>query len=224
MQFNSPPNNEQELLLRCQKIAGKTLAELGSTYNQTAPKSLTHSKGWIGQLIENHLGAYASNLPIPDFANLGIELKTIPINAKGEPQESTYICTAPLSMQARQETWINSRVWQKMKRMLLVPVEACPRIPVQNRRIGSAILWTPDHATEKQLKEDWEELMEMLLLGKIGKLSGHFGTYLQIRPKAMHSRILQITQDEQGEAILAGPKGFYMRSMLTKKILAEHYC
>jgi DNA mismatch repair protein MutH len=247
MQFTAPPLNEQELLLRCQQIAGKTLGELAVLAKEKLPNSLLRAKGWIGQLIEWHLGAHAQNLPLPDFINLGIELKTLPINAQGQPQESTFVCSAPTetsaSFPSRSDrtadqthvdapvettvddlTWKTSRVYQKLKRVLWVPIEADHTIAIENRQVGNAILWSPDPKTEAILQTDWEELMEMLLLGRVNSLSAHFGVYLQIRPKAAHSRILQATIDEYGEEILAGPKGFYLRSKLTKMILAEHYC
>jgi DNA mismatch repair protein MutH len=222
MQFNALPCNEQELLERCRQLAGKSLVELASSYKQTLPKSFLHAKGWVGQFIESLLGVIANNLPEPDFKDLGIELKTIPINLKGQPQESTFICTASIS-ELQKETFETSRVWQKLKKILFVPVEADPKISIENRKVGNAILWSPDLTTRNILQKDWEELSEMLVLGKQSVLSARFGTYLQIRPKAAHSRILQVSLDEEGNKELMGPKGFYLRSRLTKKIIEEFY-
>jgi DNA mismatch repair protein MutH len=218
------PRNEQELLERCHEITGKTLAELALTYKQNIPHSLTHTKGFMGQLIERALGANGLNLPEPDFPNLGIELKTLPLNINGQPQESTYVCTAPLGLNAELEPWENSRVRKKLARVLWVPIEADPCIPLPERRIGAALLWNPSPAVEAILREDWEELTLMLHLGQIANLSAKIGTYLQIRPKAAHSRILNVAINEQGEAVKINPKGFYLRSSLTQKILQENYC
>lgn len=220
MQFTALPQNEQELLERCHRIAGKTVAELAYPHHKI-PSSLIHAKGFVGQLIEWHLGAQSSNSPVPDFLNLGIELKTLPLNENGLPQESTFVCTAPNSLELE---WRNSRVYQKLKRVLWVPIESSASIPIADRRVGNAILWSPDPSTEQTLQEDWRDLMEMMSLGRINELSAHFGTYLQIRPKAAHSRILQSTINENGEEIFTGPKGFYLRTTLTKKILEENYC
>ncbi len=242
MTIKPPPKTEQELLRRCEDIAGKTLAELARTTDQ----AIYNKKGFVGQLIEWHLGTSAGNLSMPDFIEIGVELKTLPINKYGQPQESTYVCTASFSHETvhgatpgpmrddddydddggrktRQAEWQTSRVYQKLRRVLWVPVEADREIPWNERRVGNAILWSPDEATEKILREDWEELTEMLIFGQVEKLTAHFGTYLQIRPKAAHSRIFQSTMNEEGNAILAGPKGFYLRTILTKKILEENY-
>jgi len=217
------PKNEQELLARAHEIAGKTLYELASTYNQRIPRSLIQSKGFMGQLIERALGANGLNLPEPDFPDLGIELKTLPLNANGLPRESTYVCTAPLGLSAEIEPWENSRVRKKLARILWVPLEADPNIPLAERRIGTALLWSPSPTVEAILRQDWEELTLMLHLGQMANLSAKIGTYLQIRPKAAHSRILNTAVNEQGETVRTNPKGFYLRSSLTQKILQENY-
>lgn len=218
MTRKSTPKTEAELLDRCQTIAGKTLSELALNSPYVLPQRLINAKGLIGQLIEWHLGANSQHLPQPDFLHLSIELKTIPLSATGEPKESTYVCTAPHSIDALQETWLNSRLRAKLQHVLWVPIEACPKIPLPKRRIGTPLLWNMDPETEDILRRDWEELMEMLLFGRFSHISGRWGTYLQIRPKAAHSRILNLGVDEDGEIIKTGPKGFYLRTSFTKKL------
>lgn len=224
MQTPTPPKSEQELLSRCQMLAGIPLADLAAAYQQTLPASWLKAKGFVGQLMEIALGATASSLPEPDFLDLGIELKTLPLNAKGAPRESTYVCTAPMSLTAEAERWENSRVRKKLARVLWVPFEADPNIPLHKRRVGTALLWSPDPPTEAILREDWETLTHMLYLGQTEKLSAKLGTYLQVRPKAAHSRIVTEYINDEGEEILINPKGFYLRSHFTQRILEAYYC
>ncbi len=220
----TPPKTEAELLSRCSELSGTTLSALAEYYHQTLPSSLTQAKGLIGQLLEYALGANAGNQPEPDFPNLGIELKTIPIDQNGYPRETTYVCTAPINLANELESWENSRLRKKLARILWVPVEADPKIPLSKRCIGNAVLWSPDPDTETILRQDWIELTHMLHLGQTDKLSAKIGIYLQIRPKAAHSRILNPGINEHGETVLINPKGFYLRTILTQKILAACYC
>lgn len=217
-----PPNSVEELLERARALAGKTLSELALSYPFSIPTSLLQAKGFVGQLIEWHLGATANNLPQPDFPNLGIELKSLPLNAAGQPRESTYVCTAPIN--SERECWENSRVRAKLAQVLWVPIEADHQIPLSERCVGCPLLWKMDPETEIILKQDWEELSLMIQLGQIEKLSAKIGTYLQIRPKAAHSRILAPMINEQSEAILANPKGFYLRTLFTRKIIDQFFC
>lgn len=224
--YATKPQTEAELLIRCKAMAGLTLATLAKACQQVVPKSFHTAKGWVGQLIESYLGADGTSQAQPDFLHLGIELKTIPLNANFQPRESTYVCTAPL-MNHREasvpETWLTSRVRRKLLRVLWVPIEAAPAIPPPHRRVGTPFLWSLPPALEKVLQQDWEELTEMLQCGLVAHISAKQGSYLQIRPKAAHSRILSASTDAEGDAIWVNPKGFYLRTAFTQKILQIHY-
>ena len=89
--INSPPENKETLLSNANKLAGITLQQLADRCKTSVPRSTTHAKGWTGQLLEVALGANAASKAEPDFMHLGIELKTIPLDKKGKPKESTYI-------------------------------------------------------------------------------------------------------------------------------------
>lgn len=217
-----PPKTPQELLQRVNDIAGYKLAELAKQQSQIAPESLQHAKGWAGQLIENCLGASAGSKAEPDFPELGIELKTIPLTSAGQPKESTYVCTVPLNDLLMLD-WEDSWVRRKLNHVLWLPIEADPGIPIGQRRIGSGLL---SHLTVKQdsvLKQDWEEHMELITTGRIDEISAHHGTYLQVRPKAADSSALRDTTNEQGERAQTLPRGFYLRTSFTAEILAQHY-
>ena len=217
-----PPQSEEELLIRARLLAGLTLSELATKYNQKLPKSTLHAKGWIGQLIELTLGATASSLAEPDFQLIGIELKTLPLTASGKPKESTYVCTVPLT-NLHEQTWEDTWLKRKLQRVLWLPIEADKSIPLAQRHIGSAILWSPNKTESEQLRQDWEELMELVCLGKLDQISSHMGHVLQIRPKGANAKSLTTTLDEEGNTIQTLPRGFYLRPEFTGRILQEYY-
>ena len=217
-----PPANEEQLLNRARQLAGLTLADLAAKFNQTVPKDALHAKGWIGQLAELTLGATASSLAEPDFQLIGIELKTLPLTATGKPKESTYVCTVPLTNLHEQE-WETSWLKRKLQRVLWLPLEADKRIPLASRHIGNAIIWSPSETEAIQLQQDWEELMELVCLGKLDQITSHMGRYLQIRPKGANAKSLTTTLDEEGNTIQTLPRGFYLRPEFTQKIIQTNY-
>lgn len=93
----SPPVSEAQLLQQAQRLAGYSLGELAVMAGLTIPNDLKRDKGWIGVLLERWLGASAGSKPEQDFAALGVELKTIPIDSRGRPLETTFVCVAPLT-------------------------------------------------------------------------------------------------------------------------------
>ena len=218
----TPPKSEEELLKRARNLAGLTLQQLSSNFNQPLPKDIRHAKGWMGQLLETSLGATASSRAEPDFQLINVELKTLPLTPSGKPKESTYVCTVPLSKLHEQE-WATSWLKRKLQRVLWLPIEADKRIPLAERHIGNAILWSPSEAEATQLQQDWEELMELVCLGRLEEITSHMGRYLQIRPKGANSKALTTTLDEEGNTIQTLPRGFYLRPEFTQQIIQNNY-
>jgi len=213
----TPPLSEKILLENASEIAGKTLQQIANQQGLTTPDDQLHHKGWVGQLIELSLGATAGSRPEPDFQHIGIELKTLPLNRSGSPKESTFVCA--INLTKIESYWEESSVKHKLSRVLWIPIEADPEVPLAARRIGSAILWSPDEDQESVLRKDWEELMDMISMGELEQITAHQGEYLQVRPKAANTRALTKGTDSEGKEILTLPRGFYLRTSLTRQIL-----
>ncbi|WP_315708175.1 DNA mismatch repair endonuclease MutH [Brenneria uluponensis] len=219
---NIPPENEQELLQRARALAGYNLAELANMAQLPIPANLKHDKGWTGVLLERFLGASAGSKPEPDFPQIGIELKTIPVDETGRPLETTFVCVAPLTGNSG-VTWENSHVRYKLARVLWIPVEGARHIPLAERRIGAPLLWSPSAEEEEKLKQDWEELMDLIVLGKVESITARHGEVLQLRPKAANSRALTEAIGEYGQPIMTLPRGFYLKKAFTAPLLARHF-
>ena len=209
------PESEAELLARCRALAGKTLGQVARELAVAVPPDQKRHKGWTGELAERCLGATASTRAEPDFQLLGVELKTVPIDRRGLPRESTYICTLTLS-ELTGASWRNSTVKKKLTRVLWLPVEADPALPLRQRRFGEARIWGPTPEQESVLETDWEEIMELVTTGELDRLSSSQGRYLQVRPKAANAAALG--PYDQGMTL---PRGFYLRSSFTRTILCE---
>lgn len=221
MSHVTPPRDETELLARARRLAGRTLGELAAELGVAVPADLRRHKGWVGQLIEQALGASASSLAAPDFEAIGVELKTLPVDSRGLPRESTYVCTVPL--EAAGEDWEHSWLRRKLARVLWLPVQAEKGLALAPRRIGSPLLWSPAPEEETLLRRDWEELTERILLGELEQISARHGEVLQIRPKAADSRAMRHAVGTDGERVLTNPRGYYLRTTFTAAILRRHF-
>lgn len=215
------PASLDELLQRCHAIAGMTLGQLAQSVQQSVPENLLKNKGWVGQLLEQVLGASAGSQATHDFPHLGVELKTLPINQQGKPLESTYVCVAPLTGVAGQQ-WHQSWVCQKLQCVLWVPILAERQIPLAERIIGNAFIWQPNLQQQQALQQDWEELMELISLGGIANIRGATGKILQLRPKAANSKALTAAVGAQGEPIRTLPRGFYLKAAFTGSLLQAY--
>ncbi|OCG03934.1 DNA mismatch repair endonuclease MutH [Gilliamella sp. wkB112] len=212
------PTNEQQLLNRAKLAAGYTFAEIANYLEMPIPENLNKQKGWVGNLIETFLGANAGSKAERDFANLGIELKTIPVDKLGRPLETTFVSVTPL-MANHGVIWETCHVKYKLTKVLWIPIEGERTIPLAQRKVGCPILWTPTTEQELQLKQDWQELMDMIALGQVEKITARYGTYLQIRPKAANGKALTEAIGENGQIIMTRPRGFYLKKSFTLQIL-----
>ncbi|OCH98596.1 DNA mismatch repair endonuclease MutH [Legionella jamestowniensis] len=210
--------NEAELLERCRSIEGLSFLQLASMLQIAIPLENSKRKGWAGLAIELALGTTAGTKSIPDFSHLGIELKTLPLNHRRKPAESTFVTSIPL-LTIHQQQWLSSQCYSKLKRILWIPVEGERTIPFEHRRIGHGFLWSPSKDDELILAGDWHELTFMIGCGKLEKIDATIGQYLQVRPKAANAKSLCYGFDEEGNKILTLPRGFYLRSSFTAQVI-----
>lgn len=198
------------------------MGELARRASIAIPNDLKRDKGWVGMLLELYLGADAGSKPEQDFPHLGVELKTIPVDGRGKPLETTFVCVAPLTGNSG-ITWQTSHVRHKLEKVLWIPVEGERSIPLAERRIGTPLLWRPNEEEERMLRNDWEELMDLIVLGKVESITARHGEVLQLRPKAANSKALTQAIGENGQPILTLPRGFYLKKNFTAALLARFF-
>lgn len=215
---NRPPKTEEELLQRCKAIEGLSLGQLGMKLGLLIPSNPNQRKGWAGQALELILGADANNKSLPDFQSVDIELKTLPLAKSGKPTESTFITSIPL-LTIHQQSWKSSQCYNKLKRVLWIPIEGETEIPYLHRRIGRGFIWSPDQKEESMLADDWNYLTLQISTGQLETLNATAGEYLQVRPKGANGKSLCYGYDHEGNKVLTLPRGFYLRSRFTEHIL-----
>jgi DNA mismatch repair protein MutH len=216
------PKSIAELWARAEALAGSTLGAIAARQAVGLPPDLRRHKGMVGELLERALGASAGSRAEPDFPNLGVELKTLPVDRSGRPLESTFVCSIPPGEIGDVE-WEQSRVRRKLAHVLWLPVEAMRSIPLAQRLVGSPLLWSPSPDEEAELRFDWEELAGLIGRGEHDAITGHLGKWLQVRPKAANAQARRRAFDAEGGITDALPRGFYLRTQFTARIVQQAY-
>ncbi len=75
---------------------------------------------------------------------------------------------------------------------------------------------------ERALQADWEELMELIVLGEVENITAKHGEVMQLRPKAANSRVVTEAYGASGKPIKTLPRGFYLRTQFTANILSRY--
>lgn len=214
------PASEAELLERAHALGGRTVIELAESLKLPLPASPARAKGFVGQLVERALGGACDTRAAPDFPELGVELKTLPVDRAGRVRESTFVCTAPLE-EAEDAAWERSRVFKKLRRVLFVVMEADRDIKPGRRRLGAAWLWSPSPTQTAVLRADWEEIMGRIGAGAVETVDARLGAALQLRPKGANAAARTVAFDGEGAPFLAPKRAFYLRATFTHSLLQE---
>lgn len=209
-------DDETALLARAHRFAGWSIGELARELAWPLPKDPARSKGAIGHLVERALGAVRGSLPGPDFES-GIELKTLPVDARGKPAESTFVTV--LSESDLELPWERSHARAKLRHVLFVPVESRTVRAFADRRFGRAFVWRPSDDDERTLSDDWSNLAERILVH--GEVRASEGVAMQIRPKGKNAEDTTRRADAEGAPTRQLKRAFYLRATFTESILAR---
>jgi len=206
------------LLRHAQALVGTTLAELADGLGMPVPVGALRTKGWSGQVIERELGAHGSHGP--DFATLGVELKSVPVTSALVPLESTAVCNIDPTCIAG-ESWATSYVRRKLSQVLFVALEVPQGArSVGERRVVAVTLWTPSPAQEAVLRADFELFARTYFRnGRAAEITGHLGQVMQVRPKARNADDRRAAFGADGKPVRIGKCGFYLRPAFVRGIL-----
>src|SRR5215831_4232774 len=119
------PADLTALLRHARALIGVELGEIAEQLGLPVPVGTVRTKGWSGQILEHELGVVVGGTRGPDFAALGVELKTVPVETDLTPRESTAVCQIdPIAIAA--DSWDTSYVREKLRRVLFIALEVPP--------------------------------------------------------------------------------------------------
>jgi DNA mismatch repair protein MutH len=208
------------LLAHARALVGVSLAELADGLGLPVPVGNVRTKGWPGQIIERELGAGEGGGRGPDFGALGVELKTVPVDAALVPLESTAVCQIdPVAIAG--ESWLTSYARHKLARVLFVALEVPgERASVGDRQVTAVRLWSPSPVEDEVLRTDFERFVRVFFRqGRAAEITGHEGVALQVRPKGRNAQDLRQAYGPQGQPVRIGKCGFYLRAPFVGRIL-----
>ena len=210
----------EALLAHARALVGVELGELADGLGLPVPSGLVRTKGWSGQIIEHELGVSPGGARGPDFAALGVELKTVPVTPELTPLESTAVCQIdPIAIAG--ESWDGSYVREKLARVMFIALEVPPGArSVGERRVAAVRLWSPDADQERLLRADFELFVRgFFRRGRSDDITGHLGAVLQVRPKGRNAADTRDGYDALGNPARVGKTGFYLRPSFVAAIL-----
>lgn len=200
--------NRNEATKKIQEIIGEDLVGLADNHNVTLFKNGKKNKGWVGHIVECHLGLPINSLQSPDFGDW--ELKTISMKRLKSglivPKE-TMAVTMITPEHVINTPFEESHLKAKLDKMLIISRMWYSTNEPQSELLGAYQFNIEDDVIlYEEIKSDYQETQECLRTKGFECLTGKMGKWIQPRTKG------------QGNG---SPKtrAFYARTSFLKKLM-----
>ena len=215
----------KELAHRLDQIVGVPFAELSKFYSKTWKGSPSQNKGWGGNMIDFLVGGDEGNASRPDISSLGIEVKSIPIDASTRVLQPTKV-TALNYRDILIEDWWRSNAFHKLRAVLFVPIVKGDAKKPDDWYIRRPFLWLPSTETLSRLESDYDTVRSLVRSGRFEDISSAKppkgqGVALHPKPSAADS-------SKRTKVLVAGteykvmPRAWMLRESFTEPIVREN--
>ncbi|QJC36686.1 hypothetical protein GJU00_02065 [Enterobacteriaceae endosymbiont of Donacia simplex] len=215
-------SNENILFLRAKLITGYYIVDILRWLNYKISNKFKKDKGIIGKLIEFYLiGNKQNNFSNQDIPHLGIEIKTITIDINNKIINDSFICSLPL-INKNNLFFYQSKLYNKLSKILWIPIIIKNiNTPILMRKIGHPFFWIPSINEKKKLHDDWDNLMKLLILGKIKYINFYNGYILLVKNKGNKKQLTK-TINNIGEIISVIPKSLYLKKKFLYSLIKKN--
>lgn len=212
----------EELLNQASIADGKTFGEIDQT-NRLSQQG----KGNLGQVVEEGIFNYeVNNNPLPDFENLGIELKVTPIkqNKNGTLSAKERLVLNIINyMEEYNYTFETSSFWSKNQRLLIMFYLWQKELDRKDYRVIKSLLFDYPEEDLEIIKQDWQIIVNKIRAGKAHELSEGDTNYLGACTKGASRKSVRIQpfSEELAKQRAFSLKQSYMTSIVRKNIDQE---
>lgn len=172
---------------RLNKLVGTDLRPLADEYDVTVFRDDKLNKGWIGQVMERHLGFELSSLQAPNGGDWELKVVSLRANKKGGWRvKETMQITMISSTQPLIEDFESSFLYHKLRRMVVCGREFVDMSEPRARllRVVKFDILSPENRDVlTQVKEDYELVRQTIETRGFDALTGKMGILVQPRTK-----------------------------------------
>ena len=214
----------EELMAQAKKLESKSLYDLyGEKYKKNGL-----GKGDFGNKVEViHYGIENNNRPGPDVENLGVEIKTNPLNLLKDgsysPKESVSLGMINFTDLCN-ESFETSSYLNKNNKILYNMYHYIPGQDVFFNKVLLTDIITPSEADLKVIKNDWEFIQNKAKNNKADELSQSDTNYLIAMTKGSKGQIPQpygVNKIAKAKRRAFAYRGAYIRYLLSDYTLVE---
>ncbi len=204
------PKDKDSILAYARKLEGKTLRQVTGLCELDSPKQ---RRGSFGNAVETHYFQYAANSDsAPDFAEVGLELKTTPVkkNKKGQlVAKERLVITMVDFNEVVHEDFEHSHLLDKASDILLVTYRYEDDKDPLDYQIEIAREWHIPERDMPQIKRDWETVVNKVRAGHAEDISGGDTIYLEACTKAANASVMR---EQPFSKVKAKPRAWALKA------------
>lgn len=204
------PTNVTSIVEYAQRLVGHTLRDF--VYVEELADT-RRRRGSFGNAVEEYYFKYDLNSDSnPDFAEVGLELKTTPVkkNSRGELVSKERLVFTMIDYDGVvKEDFEHSQFLKKSRDILLITYLYEPDKNALDYIIEAAARWGLPEEDIPQIKKDWETVVEKVRSGHAEDISGGDTLYLEACTKAADSTV---RRSQPFSDVLAKPRAWALKA------------
>jgi len=216
-------------LQKASDLIGKSLAQVQESITQLDGVSRVITKGGAAYVTEDYFGIRRNSTAAPDFPQLGIELKSVPLkerNGKLTVKEPLSLNMIDYFEEAKCDDITQSSLYKKNKELLLV----CYLHSGSKRSeyvFMYAFLWKMDDAVLEELRPDFNLIVEKIRAGNATELHQEYNRWLCTCPK--HGGDFDDPDERKSKVrqpfspILAERKAYRLKTSYMSTVIARRF-
>jgi DNA mismatch repair protein MutH len=173
-------NSYNEVRQALDPVVGVPFKDLAPVLGISLPTDARRRKAAGGHLVEALLEIARNSIPRPDLERLGTEVKTLPLNTRSSPRESTKVTAFNLEHVKEEPDFRRSTVFAKLRSILFVPVMKVDNDSPDFWYLRSPFLWLPSEDQLTQMDDDYGTVHSAAKVEDWTRLSGRTGRFLTL--------------------------------------------
>ena len=207
------PINLSNIILKCNTIMYKSLKEVLFYTNDINCSKL--SKGYVGYIVEKFFHSSFSNKPICDIPNLGIEIKTIPLNLNNDLSNNVFICSFNPNLISL--NFVESTLYHKTKNILFVPYYNYEK-NILKYKFLKPFFYKMDDYDKLIIEKDWKNIVSSFYNGEFNRAK-YVGKYIKFISHAKSKIDLVTFFDFFGDKKNTSRMSFYFNKIFIKHLI-----
>jgi DNA mismatch repair endonuclease MutH len=170
-------------------------------------------KGFAGQMTEAMLRIAANSSPLADLADIGAEVKSVPLYPSGAPRENTKVTSLTLRTVGSDEDFFTSHLYAKMRAIIFMPIQKNDNDVPHLWYLRPPFLWLPSTEELAIIRTEYGRYLEAIGARDWSRLNLREGRYLGVNTSGPLSR---------GMAPEDKPYAWWLKRELTTQILQRN--